>query len=73
MRHRDIKCRASGILAVPGWILILAVPSLFAASAGPASRSFDEKASADFYRGKTVTIVVGFAPGVGMHDNRQRR
>jgi tripartite-type tricarboxylate transporter receptor subunit TctC len=29
------------------------------------SRTFDEKASADFYRGKTVTIVVGFAPGGG--------
>jgi tripartite-type tricarboxylate transporter receptor subunit TctC len=29
------------------------------------SRSFDEKALADFYRGKTVTIVVGFAPGGG--------
>jgi tripartite-type tricarboxylate transporter receptor subunit TctC len=29
------------------------------------SRSFDEKAQADFYRGKTVTIVVGFAPGGG--------
>src|SRR3990172_12530347 len=28
-------------------------------------RSFDEKAVADFYRGKTVTIVVGFAPGGG--------
>jgi tripartite-type tricarboxylate transporter receptor subunit TctC len=29
------------------------------------SRAFDEKALADFYRGKTVTIVVGFAPGGG--------
>jgi tripartite-type tricarboxylate transporter receptor subunit TctC len=29
------------------------------------SRAFDEKAAADFYRGKTVTIVVGFAPGGG--------
>ena len=29
------------------------------------SRAFDEKALADFYRGNTVTIVVGFAPGGG--------
>ena len=29
------------------------------------SRTFNEKALADFYRGKTVTIVVGFAPGGG--------
>ena len=29
------------------------------------SRAFDEKAGAEFYRGKTVTIVVGFAPGGG--------
>jgi tripartite-type tricarboxylate transporter receptor subunit TctC len=28
-------------------------------------RAFDEKAAADFYRGKTLTIVVGFAPGGG--------
>ncbi len=26
-------------------------------------RPFDEKAVADFYRGKTVSIIVGFAPG----------
>ena len=29
------------------------------------SHSFDEKAVANFYRGKAVTIVVGFAPGGG--------
>jgi len=29
------------------------------------SRNFNEKAAADFYRGKTVTIIVGFAPGGG--------
>jgi tripartite-type tricarboxylate transporter receptor subunit TctC len=29
------------------------------------SRNANEKAQADFYRGKTVTIVVGFAPGGG--------
>ena len=29
------------------------------------ARSFDEKAVADFYRGRTITIVVGYAPGGG--------
>jgi tripartite-type tricarboxylate transporter receptor subunit TctC len=29
------------------------------------SAQFDEKAVAEFYRGKTITIVVGFAPGGG--------
>lgn len=28
-------------------------------------RAFDEKTAAEFYRGKTVTVVVGFAPGGG--------
>ena len=32
---------------------------------GAQPRAFDEKAAADFYRGKTVTVVVGFAPGGG--------
>jgi len=29
------------------------------------ARSFDEKAVADFYRGRTISIVVGYAPGGG--------
>jgi tripartite-type tricarboxylate transporter receptor subunit TctC len=33
-------------------------------AASPA-QSFDEKAAAEFYRGKTVRVVVGFAPGGG--------
>jgi len=36
-----------------------------AGQAAPAKASFDEKAVADFYRGKTVRIVVGFSPGGG--------
>ncbi len=31
----------------------------------PAKPAFDEKAVADFYRGKTVRIVVGFSAGGG--------
>lgn len=34
-------------------------------AAAAQSYSFDEKAVANFYRGKSVTIVVGFAPGGG--------
>jgi tripartite-type tricarboxylate transporter receptor subunit TctC len=35
------------------------------AASPPAKASFDEKAVADFYRGKTVRIIVGFSPGGG--------
>jgi tripartite-type tricarboxylate transporter receptor subunit TctC len=49
-----------GILAVGFSLLGFA----FYADAGQ-SGAFDEKAAAEFYRGKTVTIVVGFAPGGG--------
>src|SRR5918912_2842137 len=49
-------------------IATLAISFLLASrfsAQGAQSRAFDEKAAADFYRGKTVTIVVGFAPGGG--------
>lgn len=65
MTYGKVAYRACGILAAAAWIPVLAAPVLFAASAGPALRSFDEKALADFYRGKTVSIIVGFAPGGG--------
>ncbi|MGH7926501.1 MAG: Bug family tripartite tricarboxylate transporter substrate binding protein, partial [Candidatus Binatia bacterium] len=45
-------------------IMTLTAPVLMAAAAGK-SRSFDEKTVADFYKGKTVTLLVGFAPGGG--------
>jgi tripartite-type tricarboxylate transporter receptor subunit TctC len=45
-------------------LMALTAPALMAAG-GQNSRSFDEKAVADFYRGKTVTLLVGFAPGGG--------
>ena len=46
-------------------IMALTAPVLMAAAAGQKSRSLDEKGVADFYTGKTVTIIVGFAPGGG--------
>ncbi len=52
------------------WALILisllcgtpTVPSWAAAAKG----SFDEKAVAEFYKGKTVRIIVGFSAGGGV-------
>ena len=43
----------------------LLAPKVFAAQATPAKPAFDEKAVADFYRGKTVRIIVGFSAGGG--------
>jgi tripartite-type tricarboxylate transporter receptor subunit TctC len=43
-----------------GLFIVVSVGSVFAGQAG-----FDEKKVADFYRGKTVTIVVGHSPGGG--------
>jgi tripartite-type tricarboxylate transporter receptor subunit TctC len=43
----------------------LLVQTALAAQPGPTKASFDEKAVADFYRGKTVRMVVGFSAGGG--------
>ena len=40
-------------------------PGFAVQAAAPAKPGFDEKAVADFYRGKTVRIVVGFSAGGG--------
>jgi tripartite-type tricarboxylate transporter receptor subunit TctC len=45
--------------------IIVSASDLMAAAVGQRSRVFNEKAVVDFYRGKTVTILVGFAPGGG--------
>ena len=50
------------VLATLFWFSAL-TPSVRAAQ--PAKTGFDEKAVADFYRGKTVRIVVGFSAGGG--------
>ena len=53
------------------WLLSALIASQFlsqtALAAQPAApkAGFDEKAVADFYRGKTVRIVVGFSAGGG--------
>jgi tripartite-type tricarboxylate transporter receptor subunit TctC len=48
-------------------LLFLAVlgPPTLALSAQSPTAAFDERAAADFYRGKIVRIVVGFPPGGG--------
>ena len=56
MRSRQIALLS--LLALFGY----AVPAL---AAQPAKTGFDEKAIGDFYRGKTVRIVVGFSAGGG--------
>jgi len=52
-----------------GWWLIVAIAAvpapIFAAQPAARKPSYDEKAVADFYRGKTVRIVVGFSAGGG--------
>jgi tripartite-type tricarboxylate transporter receptor subunit TctC len=56
---------AFAIFVVACFIEAMAPWNLNAASAQQTSRPFDEKAVADFYRGRTASIVVGFAPGGG--------
>ena len=51
----------AGAIPVMCFLIIWLAISLETVQAGNAS----EKAQTDFYRGKTVTIVVGFAPGGG--------
>jgi tripartite-type tricarboxylate transporter receptor subunit TctC len=46
------------------WIVILAAAHT---AAQPVSAAFDEKAVADFYRGKVVRIIIGSGPG-GTYD-----
>jgi tripartite-type tricarboxylate transporter receptor subunit TctC len=46
-------------------LLEYSAPGFNAQAAAPAKSGFDEKAVADFYRGKTVRIVVGFSAGGG--------
>ena len=48
-----------------GLVSIIAGVALLSQSVFAAQPAFDEKAVADFYRGKTVRIVVGFSAGGG--------
>ena len=54
----------NGLFLLLAGIALLA-PKVLAAQAAPAKPAFDEKAVADFYRGKTVRIIVGFSAGGG--------
>src|ERR1043166_5657199 len=49
------------------WVVIAAFICLCppALAAAPAKPAFNEKAVGDFYRGKTVRIIVGFSAGGG--------
>lgn len=61
-----MELRHSVFFAVPLATLFLAVSAL-ARPAPASSPGFNEKAVADFYRGKTIRIVIGSAPG-GIYD-----
>ncbi|MDZ4343838.1 MAG: hypothetical protein U1E51_15565, partial [Candidatus Binatia bacterium] len=54
-----------GTVSLVAALLALAVSNLTVNAAQPAKTGFDENAVADFYRGKTVRIVVGFSAGGG--------
>jgi len=56
--------RRNGFLALIACTALLTQTAL-AAQPAPPKAGFDEKAVADFYRGKTVRIVVGFSAGGG--------
>ena len=53
--HKKLFARAAGAL--------VAAVALVAAASTAFAQGFNEKAVADFYNGKTIRIVVGFAPG----------
>lgn len=57
----NVLRRPAGAISVMCLLVVCLASSLRAAQ----SKNAAEKAQADFYRGKTVTIVVGFAPGGG--------
>src|SRR4030095_737256 len=59
-RHQTGGC----VRRFPSLVLIL-LCLLGAAAQALGGAAFDEKAVADFYRGKTVRIIVGFSAGGG--------
>lgn len=65
MQSKNTICQDL-LMFVAAFLLVVGAPrNLTAAPRELAKRSFDEKAVADFYRGKTVAILVGFAAGGG--------
>lgn len=61
MKRRHLSLGSLAMFLALSWVI--AAGSVGAAESK--ARSFDEKAVADFYRGRTITIVVGYAPGGG--------
>ena len=59
--HRRVN--GTGFCRQLGMVALLLIPYLVASEAR--SQAYDAKAVADFYKGKTVTLTVGFAPGGG--------
>ena len=53
------------VLLIMTVLLEYSAPGFTVQAAAPAKPGFDEKAVADFYRGKTIRIVVGFSAGGG--------
>ncbi|MBI2357466.1 MAG: hypothetical protein HYV04_00865 [Deltaproteobacteria bacterium] len=56
-----------GLSFAPFLVTLLFAARAFAQPAPSPKSAFDEKAVADFYRGKTIRIVIGSAPG-GIYD-----
>lgn len=62
----SIRLRSSVFFAP--FLVTLLLPAYAAAQSAPSSKTAsDERAAADFYRGKTIRIVIGSAPG-GIYD-----
>src|SRR5262245_3607108 len=53
------------VLLIMTMLIEYSAPIFTVQAAAPAKTGFDEKAVADFYRNKTVRIVVGFSAGGG--------
>jgi len=53
------------VLLIMTVLVEYSAPGFTVQAAAPAKPGFDEKAVADFYRSKTIRIVVGFSAGGG--------
>ena len=60
-----MRLKQTLVLLMMTVLLEYSAPGFTVQAAAPAKPGFDEKAVADFYRGKTIRIVVGFSAGGG--------
>ena len=60
-----MRLKQTLVLLIMTVLVEYSAPGFAVQAAAPARPGFDEKAVADFYRGKTVRIVVGFSAGGG--------